>query len=464
MNDPKQLRVAYIGGGSRGWAWQLMGDLALEPALCGEVRLYDIDREAARRNAVIGQRYGEAEGARARWRYTACGELAEALDGADFVIISILPGTFEEMRSDVHAPEAFGVYQSVGDTTGPGGLIRALRCGPMFGGFARAIRAHCPGAWVINYTNPMAQCIHTLYDVFPQIRAIGCCHEVFSTQDLLCRMLAEDMGIHGVTRRELRTTVQGVNHFTWLTDARYKGLDLLPAYRAFAQRHAATGYGEDVSGNWMNRYFDCAHRVKFDLCLQYGAVAAAGDRHLAEFNPGPRYLRSPAWANAYGFALTPVSYRLEDLALRLAKADRLYRGELRPELAPSGEEGVQMMKALLGLGDLVTNVNLPNRGQLANAPLGAVIEGNAHFTGDAATPIHAGEMPPELLALSMPAFAAQQGIARAVAAQDAGLAWPAFLSDPLLCTLSTGDARALYRQMLEATQAYLPGWRLEAAE
>jgi len=462
MKDPRQLRIAYIGGGSKGWAWQLMGDLALETALCGEVCLYDIDREAARRNAAVGWRYGQARGARANWQYSACEELAEALEGADFVIISILPGTLQEMRSDVHAPEAYGVYQSVGDTTGPGGLLRALRCGPMFAQFAGAIRANCPGAWVINYTNPMAQCVRTLYDVFPQIKAIGCCHEVFGTQELLCRMLAETMGIPGVGRQELRTTVQGVNHFTWLTAARYRDQDLLPAYRAFAERYADTGYGEDSGGNWMNRYFGCTHRVKFDLFLQYGAIAAAGDRHLAEFMPGPRYLRSPAWANAYRFALTPVSVRLEDLARRLAKADRLYRGELKPELQSSGEEGVAMMKALLGLEDMVTNVNLPNRGQLTNAPLGAVVEGNAHLSGDEVTPVQAGEMPPELLALSMPALAAQRGIARAIAAQDASLAWPAFLNDPLLCTLPTADAAALYRKMLEATKAYLPGWRLEA--
>ena len=100
-------------------------------------------------------------------------------------MISIMPGTFDEMESDVHAPEKFGIYQSVGDTTGPGAVMRALRTIPMFEEFAAAIREYCPQAWVINYTNPMTVCVKTLYRVFPKIKAFGCCHEVFGTQKLL---------------------------------------------------------------------------------------------------------------------------------------------------------------------------------------------------------------------------------------------------------------------------------------
>lgn len=77
---------------------------------------------------------------RSTWNYRTADTLNDALTGADFVVISIMPGTFDEMESDVHAPEAFGIWQSVGDTTGPGGLFRALRTIPMFEEFAAAIR------------------------------------------------------------------------------------------------------------------------------------------------------------------------------------------------------------------------------------------------------------------------------------------------------------------------------------
>ena len=107
--DHKALTVAYIGGGSRGWAWGFMMDLAMDGQLCGTVRLYDIDRSAAERNQIIGSKISAHKDAVSRWQYTVSDSLQQALTGADFVVISILPGTFEEMRSDVHLPERVGV-------------------------------------------------------------------------------------------------------------------------------------------------------------------------------------------------------------------------------------------------------------------------------------------------------------------------------------------------------------------
>lgn len=139
-NAVKDLRIAYIGGGSRGWAWTFMRDLALEPALGGTIVLYDIDKEAAKANEIIGNGISEREEAVGKWKYIVADTLKEALTGSDFVVISILPGTFDEMESDVHEPEKYGIYQSVGDTAGPGGMVRALRTIPMFVTIAEAIR------------------------------------------------------------------------------------------------------------------------------------------------------------------------------------------------------------------------------------------------------------------------------------------------------------------------------------
>ena len=137
--------------------------------MSGQVLLYDIDRDAAEANAIIGNRIDRMPGVQGRWQYTAAASLEEALTGADFVVISILPGTFDEMETDVHLPERLGIWQPVGDTTGPGGVIRALRTLPMYVPIAEGIRDFCPDAWVINYTNPMSLCVQVLYDVFPLI-------------------------------------------------------------------------------------------------------------------------------------------------------------------------------------------------------------------------------------------------------------------------------------------------------
>ena len=451
----RDLTVAYIGGGSRGWAWGFMTDIAMDEQICGEVRLYDIDRPAARRNKIIGDRISRHPDVKSRWTYTVSDSLQEALTGADFVVISILPGTFDEMESDVHLPERVGVYQSVGDTVGPGGFMRAMRTLPMFVEFAEAIRDYAPDAWVINYTNPMTLCMRTLYQVYPGIHAFGCCHEVFGTQKLLCAMLKDLRGIQGVRRQELYTTVTGINHFTWLTSASYQGTDLMPLYREFAQKYWEQGFEDGKDDNWMNSYFNCAHRVKFDLFLRYGAIAAAGDRHLAEFLP-PWYLKDEETAHQWKFTLTPVSWRKEDLQRRLQRSDRLANGEEEISLTGSGEEGHLLLKALLGLGDLVSNVNIPNQGQIPNLPMRAVVETNALFGLNRIQPVSAGMMPGNILPLVARHVYNQENTMLSALHCDRTLGFSTFMNDPQMGNVSLRDGQTLFDDMLEAQRKYLP--------
>ena len=102
------INIAYIGGGSRGWAWTLMNDLAKDEEIGGDVRLYDIDLEGAKINEKIGNALSAREDVKGKWTYKAYETIGEALTGADFVVISVLPGTFDEMESDVHTPEKYG--------------------------------------------------------------------------------------------------------------------------------------------------------------------------------------------------------------------------------------------------------------------------------------------------------------------------------------------------------------------
>ena len=242
------------------------------------------------------------------------------------------------MESDVHLPERLGIYQSVGDTAGPGGIIRSLRTLPMFVDIANAIKEYCPKAWVINYTNPMTLCVKVLYHTFPEIKAFGCCHEVFGTQKVLKGICEEVTGIKDIDRRDIMVNVLGINHFTWFDQASYKGLDLFPIYRDYIDKHFEEGYNEP-DRNWANSTFACAHRVKFDLFRRYGLIAAAGDRHLAEFMPGNEYLNDPETVKSWKFGLTTVAWRKNDLKERLAKSARLVSGEQEIELKPSGERG-----------------------------------------------------------------------------------------------------------------------------
>lgn len=451
MKDVKDLKIAYIGGGSRGWAVNLMKDLAKDGEIAGTVSLYDIDKEAAKKNEIIGNLLYGRDDVVGKWKYRAEDELSTALKGADFVIISILPGTFDEMESDVHYPERYGIYQSVGDTTGPGGIIRALRTLPMFRDLALAIKEYCPKAWVINFTNPMTVCIRTLYKVFPEIKAFGCCHEVFGTQDLLRRMLAEQ-GIKA-SRDEIKTNVVGINHFTWITEARYKGMDLIPLYAQYIKDNPL-GVDGKTDDNWVNIPGATTQQVKFELFSKYGAIAAAGDRHLAEFCPGYWYLKDRETVKKYGFTLTPVSYRKNELIERKKQQDERAAGK-RVELRSSGEESVRQIKALVGLGDFVTNVNIPNIGQVTNNPLNAVVETNAYFSGDSVRPLFAGSVPVGVNALVMRIIEEQEMVVEAALTGNYELAFTAFRNNPNV-PLGPEQARELFDQMLENTKQYLP--------
>lgn len=453
-NKAEDVKIAYIGGGSRGWAWGFMSDLAAADDMCGTVFLYDIDKEAAKRNEVIGNNIKNTKGCKSVWSYKAEDNIAGALTGADFVVISILPGTFDEMESDVHMPEKYGIYQSVGDTSGAGGIVRALRTIPMFEEIAENIKKYCPDAWVINYTNPMTMCVKTLYKVFPEIKAFGCCHEVFGTQKVLMTALEEMRGIKDVKREDIKVNVVGVNHFTWLTKAQYRDMDLFPVYREFAEKYKDTGYLRDVDESWMNRFFKGSEKVKIDLFLRYGYIAAAGDRHLAEFCPGSWYLKNRETVENWGFALTPVSWRKEDLHRRLEKSERLYTGEEKFELKETGEEGVQQIRALLGLRDLVTNVNIPNYGQIPNLPIGAVVETNACFRANSLNPVFAGNIPREIYPLVSRVCGEQETVVNSALARDIDGVFNAFASDANM-DIPVSQARELFDAMLENTKKYL---------
>lgn len=141
----------------------------------------------------------------------------------------------------------------------------------------------------------------------------------------------------------------------------------------------------------------------------------------------------------------------------MEKSQRLVNDEEPFELKPSGEEGVRQIKALLGLGDLITNVNLPNRGQAPDLPKDVVVETNAVFTKDSVRPVLAGEMPIPIRNLVMRQVFNQETVVRAGFERDIELAFQAFVNDPLV-TIDLQDARALFMEMLENTKEYLPGY------
>jgi alpha-galactosidase len=417
--------------------------------LNGRIDLYDIDFHAAKMNEELGNWIGTHPDTRSGWTYTAVEELPQALKNADFVFISIQPGSFDLMAHEIGVAEKYGMYFPVGDTTGVPGLVRGLRSTVTFAGFATEIAQYCPEAWVINYTNPMSICTRTLTRVVPELKVFGCCHEVFGTQNILAELAQSSLDLpEKPPREEIRVNVLGINHFTWIDSATFGETDLLEMLSDhISQPGALRPYSREEIEAKNNYYYD-ARQIKFELFKRYGILAAAGDRHLAEFVPG--FTISPEELFRWGVIRTPVSYRIETWDELGKQVPKIIDGQIPFELEQSDEEAIPQIKALLGLGDLVTNVNKKNVGQISNLPLDVVVETNARLGRDRVDPISAGALPPGVETLVSTHVNDQELIVEAALTGDEDLAFQAIFNDP--CTTATiDDAWDMFQ---EATQAW----------
>ena len=268
-------------------------------------------------------------------------------------------------------------------------------------------------------------------------------------------MVEEEFSQQNVDRHEIKVNPVGVNHFTWLTEASWRNIDLFPYYEKFCDKHHSRSHGDEPADqNWMNRSFASKEQVKMDLFRRFGYIAAAGDRHLAEFCEGKWYLESPQRVAEMGFELTPVSWRKQDLHERLKSSENMISGKEAVTVGTTGEEGVNQIRALLGLTELVTNVNLPNQGQIPNLPLGAVVETNAVFRANSLWPVMAGAIPATIYPLIVRICTEQENVSRGIELRDRKLLLSAFSNDPLV-TCDITSAEKLFDEMCMNTAKYL---------
>ncbi len=451
----KHVKISCIGGGSRAWVPQMMRDLALDGRVCGHISLYDISYGAARENVTRGKGIFAHADARSCFSVSAHRKIAPALQGADFVVMAIQPGPIGLMARDIGIPLKYGILHTVGDTAGPAGTMRGLRTVPIYAEYAHHIMERCPRAWVLNCTNPIAVSTWALYRAEPQIKAFGYCHEVFHTQRHLAQIAQERFGVESIDRREVRVDVAGVNHFTMCRAARWEGRDLFPLLRERTERPGFYDSAAEIArkrkkeGQW----FDYEWLVAYDFLRRFGVFGAAGDRHLVEFVPW--YIGDEDTLHRWGVVRTPPEYRLRSAAGRL-KDKQLDPPE---KLEPSGGETVEQLLALAGLGDLETNTNVPNRGQVQDLPHGCVLESIVRFRRDALEPRLVGEFPPTVNALQRRIVDVQRTVVEAALSRGKELAFQAILCDPLT-TISTDAAWQMFNEMLQATKNMLPGWDL----
>lgn len=460
-SNSDDISIAYIGGGSRQWAPNLIQDLA-QSDLDGEVRLYDIDHESAVQNAHFGNWVQEQDGAVAEWDYEATECLETALVDSDVVITSTQYDPAETFVHDLDIPKQYGIYGAVAATIGPGGIFRAMRTIPRYREFAASIREHCPDAQVFNYTNPVHFVTRAFYDEYPEINAIGLCHEVLGTRHRLARYAREELDMNA-SRKDVVVNVKGINHFTWIDEARCKGVDLWPVLENIAE----SGHGHQEF-TWADldeeSVFVDNWQVTWELFRRFGVLPAAGDRHLIEYatwfmQDGQEGL------NRWGVKRTGSDYRAKHWVPtesdQTTDVKAWLEGEKEFELTESNETFVDILEALVGEGPYVTNVNLPNIGQVAGLQDDAVVETNAVIRAGEIRPISAGGFPRPVQSLIRNHIDTIETIIDASQEGDIDAAFEGFLIDQQIRTLQTEDARELFAELVAAEEEYLDMWNID---
>jgi alpha-galactosidase len=393
-------------------------------------------------------------------RATGTTDQRAALTGADFVVVSISTGGFDAMRHDLEVPERFGVRQSVGDTVGPGGIVRALRNVPVLVGIARDMEDICPDAWMLNLTNPMtALCRAVTRET--GIRTIGLCHEITIAQFMLSLML-------DVSFLDLRLTVAGVNHLPFITeiDADGKdGFDLLHDLLEHADERAdeplAMALPEDLgheptsgSGEWTKADLPRVNQVKLECFRRYGVLPGAGDRHVAEFFPD---FLTPAtnWGGDWGVDLTSIPDRERWQARYIDDFEAMLVADA-VDAMPSGELVAAVIQCKLTNTPGWFPLNLPNTGQVADLPRDIVVESMCVVDGSGARGRDTVTLPSEPAAIVQRVARAQECTVEAALTGDRALVAEAMHLDPLTSRLDPDAIESMADALLDATAPWLP--------
>jgi alpha-galactosidase len=498
MSGPK---IAIVGGGSFAWGPLFVRDLLIAPGLRdAQIVLYDLDPHAL---AAVGALADKMVVRLGRGCVATTTEAETALRGADFVILTITTGGLEAMRHDVEIPERYGVFQAVGDTVGPGGLLRALRNIPVIAALAQQMAQLCPSAWLLNYTNPMTTLCRAVTKTSP-VRTIGLCHEWLGVRSRLGTYF-------GVPEEHFTARIAGINHLPWLLDLRVGDQDYMPQLHALAaetlaQHGQAEGLREDDTRSTVDRglvksrgaqagqvgglreddtrstldrrlvksrgsqagQVEGLHEddtrstvdrglVKSRLLQLYGALPVAGDRHVAEFFPF--FLTEAAGrGKAWGIDRTPISERYTWRAEAEAEIAQLGQDEVRLDqfLAnPSGEAAGPIITALATGGRYEGIMNLPNQGQVSCLPQGVVVETMGTIEAGGVRGEPAGEIPPAIAAILQRHSANQELAVAAALTGSREAALQSLLGDPL-CPPDVHAAATMLDEMLAANRQYLP--------
>lgn len=385
-------KITFMGAGSTVFVRNVLGDCMCSDALKDwEYALYDIDATRLEESYEIISAMNETKGGHARiTKHLGVENRKEALRGARFVINAIQVGLYDPCTIiDFEVPKKYGLRQTIGDTLGIGGIMRALRTIPVMDDFAKDMREVCPNALFLNYTNPMAM-LSGYMQRYTGIETVGLCHSVQVCSEKLLKKLGMEDKLEG--RREL---IAGINHMGWLLELEDKdGNDLYPEVRrrALEKNEAAMKDGAE-------KYDDM---VRMDYIRRFGYYCTESSEHNAEYNM--YYIKSkyPELIERYNIPLDEYPRRCVNQIAGWAKErDELKTGK-HLDHQRTKEYASYIMESIVNNTPYEIGGNVLNKGGLIeNLPQDACVEVPCLVNGKGVHPCRVGRLPVQCAAMNM---------------------------------------------------------------
>ncbi len=381
------VKITFMGAGSTVFAKNVLGDcLSVDSLRDSEICLYDIDAERLKESELMLQAINRNinDGRATIKTYLGVEQRKDALRGADFVVNAIQVGGYDPCTIiDFEIPKKYGLRQTIGDTLGIGGIMRALRTIPVLDDFARDMEEVCPNAYFLNYTNPMS--ILTGYMLrYTPVKTVGLCHSVQSCSSGLLKALGMEDKLEG--RREL---IAGINHMAWLLEIYDKnGVDLYPEIRRRA-----------IEKNENEKHYDM---VRYEYIKRLGYYCTESSEHNAEYNPFFIKSKYPELIERFNIPLDEYPRR----CIQQIKDWETQRDELvkNPTLTHerTGEYASYIIDAIVNNKLYKIGGNVLNTGGLIeNLPHEACVEVPCMVDGMGINPCHVGKLPVQLAAMNM---------------------------------------------------------------
>lgn len=426
-------KIVFIGAGS-GFGQRLCYDILAHEQL-RECHLALVDTDERRLQAVSEYVAQLIEKYRLPATLEATTDREAVLADADYVIIAVAIGgpAYDGVPyyHEINIPAKYGVYQEVGDTVGPGGIFRTLRSAPEMMRMARDIERLCPGATVLNYTNPMAM-ITWLMNGAADINLVGLCHSVQGTTSQLA-------GYMGVPADELRPWVAGINHMSWFLELKHEGRDMTSRLREVM----------DDPEIWKK------DPVRFEIFRHFGYFVTESTRHMSEYVPYFRKTRKQM--KKFGIKLRDPNEVATDRRWEwLQEIKQQLMEDESLQLRPSREYASFIIQAIETNQPFRFNGNVQNGGLISNLPPECCVEVPCLVDGTGVRPCQVGALPPHLAALNMGNVAVQQLTVEACLEKSREKAYWATALDPLTAAQCDLDQiRAMFDELWEADLPWL---------